>query len=114
MSEQLAATQAPPSQTRLLQSSAALQLASVAHGPQAVPPQSTSDSVPFLTLLPQLVARLSIPAMVEEKVLGFSTEKMEEIVRRVTQKELDLIVKLGYVLGALVGALAFGLNQLIA
>lgn len=63
--------------------------------------------------VPQLVARLSIPAMVEEKVLGFSTEKMEEIVRRVTQKELDLIVKLGYVLGALVGALAFGLNQLL-
>ncbi len=63
--------------------------------------------------VPQLVARLSIREMVEEKVLGFSTEKMEEIVRRVTQKELDLIVKLGYVLGALVGAIAFGLNQML-
>jgi uncharacterized membrane protein YheB (UPF0754 family) len=63
--------------------------------------------------VPQLVARLSIPAMVEEKVLGFSTEKMEEIVRRVTQKELDLIVKLGYLLGAFVGAIAFGLTRLL-
>ncbi len=63
--------------------------------------------------VPQLVARLSIQGMVEEKVLGFSTAKMEEIVRRVTQKELDLIVKLGYVLGALVGAIAFGLNQFL-
>ncbi|MCA9761998.1 MAG: DUF445 family protein [Gemmatimonadetes bacterium] len=63
--------------------------------------------------VPQVVARLQIQEMVEEKVLGFSTEKMEEIVRRVTQKELDLIVKLGYVLGAMVGLLAFGVNQLL-
>ena len=31
------------------------------------------------------------------------TERIEEIVRNVTQKELDLIVKLGYVLGGLFG-----------
>jgi uncharacterized membrane protein YheB (UPF0754 family) len=37
---------------------------------------------------------------------------MEEIVRNVTQKELDLIVRLGYVLGAIVGLVAFGVNLL--
>ncbi len=63
--------------------------------------------------VPQVVAKLSIQEMVEEKVLGFSTEKMEEIVRRVTQKELDLIVKLGYLFGAMLGAIAFGVNQLL-
>jgi uncharacterized membrane protein YheB (UPF0754 family) len=63
--------------------------------------------------VPLLVARLSIPAMVEEKVLGFSTQRMEEIVRNVTQRELDLIVKLGYLLGAMVGALAFGINRML-
>jgi uncharacterized membrane protein YheB (UPF0754 family) len=38
---------------------------------------------------------------------------MEEIVRNVTQRELDLIVKLGYVLGAMVGAIAFGINRML-
>jgi uncharacterized membrane protein YheB (UPF0754 family) len=37
---------------------------------------------------------------------------MEEIVRNVTQKELDLIVRLGYVLGPIVGLVAFGVNLL--
>jgi uncharacterized membrane protein YheB (UPF0754 family) len=42
--------------------------------------------------------------MVERKVLGFSTQRVEEIVRGVTQRELNLIVQLGYVLGAAIGA----------
>ena len=45
--------------------------------------------------------------MVEEKVLGFSLERIEEIVRNTTQRELDLIIRLGYVLGAMVGGLAY-------
>jgi uncharacterized membrane protein YheB (UPF0754 family) len=36
------------------------------------------------------------------------------LIRRVTDKELKLIVDLGYVLGALVGAIAFGLNILLS
>jgi len=40
-------------------------------------------------------------------VLGFSTRRMEELVRTVTQRELNLIVRLGYLLGGLVGAIAF-------
>ncbi len=65
------------------------------------------------TQLPLVVDKLAVPEMVEQKVLGFSTRRMEEIVRNVTQKELDLIVRLGFLLGAIVGAVAFGVNQLI-
>ena len=51
--------------------------------------------------------------MVEQKVLGFSLERIEQIVRNTTQRELDLIVRLGYVLGALVGALAYGISLVL-
>jgi uncharacterized membrane-anchored protein YjiN (DUF445 family) len=61
--------------------------------------------------VPQVVAQFRVQEMVEQKVLGFSTQRMEEIIRNVTQRELTLIVRLGYVLGALVGLLAFGINQ---
>ena len=62
--------------------------------------------------IPRVVEQIRVPEMVEQKVLGFSTQRMEEIVRNVTQRELDLIVRLGYVLGALVGILAFGVSVL--
>lgn len=62
--------------------------------------------------VPRVVQQLDVQEMVEQKVLGFSTERMEEIVRNVTQRELTLIVQLGYVLGAIVGTLAFGINLL--
>ena len=58
-----------------------------------------------------MVQKLNVPDMVEQKVLGFSTERMEEIVRTVTQRELELIVRLGYVLGAIVGGVAVLINQ---
>ena len=63
--------------------------------------------------IPVLVNRLDIPAMVEEKVLSFSLDRMEEIVRRTTQRELNLIVRLGYLLGAVVGAAAYGFSLLL-
>ena len=63
--------------------------------------------------VPRVVEQLQIQEMVEQKVQGFSTARMEEIVRTVTQRELDLIVRLGYWLGGLVGLIAFGLNQLL-
>jgi hypothetical protein len=63
--------------------------------------------------IPRVVEELKVEEMVEQKVLGFSTQRMEEIVRNVTQKELDLIVQLGYWLGGLVGLIAFGLNRLL-
>jgi uncharacterized membrane-anchored protein YjiN (DUF445 family) len=64
--------------------------------------------------IPKVVEQIRVPEMVEQKVLGFSTRRMEEIVRTVTQRELDLIVRLGYLLGAIVGAVAFLANVLLS
>ncbi len=60
--------------------------------------------------LPDFLAAVDIPGMVERKVLGFSTQRVEEIVRGVTQRELNLIVQLGYALGALIGAAQYALE----
>jgi uncharacterized membrane protein YheB (UPF0754 family) len=64
------------------------------------------------TELPRLVEQLDIQAMVERKVLGFSTARIEEIIRNVTEKELRLIVQLGYVLGAVIGIVTFAVGRL--
>jgi len=64
--------------------------------------------------IPNVVGQLDIRTMVEEKVLGFSLERIEEIVRRTTQRELDLIVRLGYALGAIVGALAYAVSLFVS
>lgn len=53
--------------------------------------------------VPDVVRRLDVARRVEEKVLDFPTPRMEELVRKVTDRELRLIVKLGYALGAFVG-----------
>jgi uncharacterized membrane protein YheB (UPF0754 family) len=45
-------------------------------------------------------------------VLGFSTQRVEEIVRGVTQRELNLIVQLGYLLGAVIGGVQYGFERL--
>ena len=63
--------------------------------------------------IPRVVEQIRVPEMVEQKVLGFSTQRMEEIVRTVTQRELNLIVRLGYVLGGLVGVIAFLVSVLM-
>jgi hypothetical protein len=53
--------------------------------------------------VPEVVERLDVARRVEQKVLEFPMAKMEELIRKVTDRELKLIVRLGYVLGALVG-----------
>lgn len=63
--------------------------------------------------IPTVVAQVDVPAIVEQKVLGFSLARIEEIIRSTTQRELDLIVRLGYVLGAVVGAIAYGVTLLV-
>lgn len=55
------------------------------------------------TQVPTVVERIDVARRVEEKVLEFPTPRMEELVRKVTHRELKLIVRLGYVLGAVVG-----------
>jgi len=63
--------------------------------------------------LPALLEAVDIPGMVERKVMGFSTQRVEEIVRGVTQRELNLIVQLGYVLGGAIGAAQFVVESLL-
>jgi uncharacterized membrane protein YheB (UPF0754 family) len=63
--------------------------------------------------VPDVVQRLNVARRVEEKVLEFPTPRMEELVRKVTDRELRLIVKLGYALGAFVGCVLVVVNALL-
>ena len=63
--------------------------------------------------VPEIVGKVDIQAIVEEKVSGFSLERIEQIVRATTQRELDVIVRLGYLLGAIVGAAAYGVTTML-
>jgi uncharacterized membrane protein YheB (UPF0754 family) len=65
------------------------------------------------TQVPEVVGQVDIQAVVEEKVAGFSVERIEQIVRATTQRELSIIVRLGYVLGAIVGATAYLVGVLL-
>jgi uncharacterized membrane protein YheB (UPF0754 family) len=62
------------------------------------------------TQVPDVVHRINVAGRVEEKVLNFPTARMEEIVKRVTDREMKLIVRLGYVLGAFVGGILVVMN----
>jgi uncharacterized membrane protein YheB (UPF0754 family) len=65
------------------------------------------------TQVPDVVQRLDVARRVEQKVLEFPTRSMEDLVRRVTDRELRLIVKLGYVLGALIGIILVAVQSLL-
>ena len=63
--------------------------------------------------LPELIKKLDVQAMVERKVMSFSIDRVEEILRNVIQNELNLIITTGYVLGGLIGVCTFGLQKLL-
>lgn len=63
------------------------------------------------TQVPDVVQRIDVARRVEQKVLEFPTERMEELVRKVTDRELRTIIRLGYVLGALIGTLLVVINS---
>ena len=67
----------------------------------------------IVTSLPALVQKFDVPALIERKVNEFSTERVEEIVRGVTQRELNLIIKFGFALGACIGVGTFFISQAI-
>jgi hypothetical protein len=62
--------------------------------------------------VPALAARVPVADKVEEKVREFPLSDLEELVRAVTQRELDLIVRLGYGLGAFIGGLLVAFDLL--
>lgn len=63
--------------------------------------------------IPELVKKLDVQSMVERKVMAFSVERVEEILLMVIEKELRMIIIAGYVLGALVGLITFGIQKLV-
>lgn len=63
--------------------------------------------------VPHVVATLDVARRVEDKVMEFPVKRMEDLVRRVTERELRLIVRLGYLLGAMIGGILVALNAVI-
>ena len=66
------------------------------------------------TQVPDVVHRINVAGRVEQKVLEFPTPRMEELIKRVTHRELRLIVRLGYVLGGVIGTVLVVLNLLMS
>ena len=65
------------------------------------------------TQIPEVVKTLDIGRRVEDKVRVYPTSKMEELVRKVTDRELRMIVRLGYVLGGVIGLILVVLDALL-
>lgn len=65
------------------------------------------------TQVPSIIQQIDVAKRVESKVLEFPPEKMEELVRRVTHKELRIIVRLGYILGGFIGIVLVMLNTIL-
>lgn len=65
------------------------------------------------TQVPDVVEKIDVARRVEEKVLEFPMARLEEIVRKVTDRELKLIVRLGYVLGAIIGTILVAVDALM-
>ena len=63
--------------------------------------------------LPALVQRMDVQSMVERKVMAFSVDRVEEILRSVINNELRMIIITGYVLGGVIGLGTFFLSRLI-
>ena len=64
------------------------------------------------TQVPDVIQQIDVAGRVEEKVLAFPPAKMEELVKKVTHKELKIIVRLGYLLGGFIGIALVILNSL--
>ncbi|MGH7507362.1 MAG: DUF445 family protein, partial [Longimicrobiales bacterium] len=62
--------------------------------------------------VPAIAQRIDIAGKVEEKILEFPTVQLEKLIRGVTERELKLIVQLGYVLGAMIGLISAGIAML--
>ncbi|MFQ5747153.1 MAG: DUF445 family protein [Gemmatimonadota bacterium] len=64
--------------------------------------------------VPEVAANVRVSERVEEKIVEFPIRDLEQLVRNVTQSELNLIVRLGYVLGAVIGTALVGIRWLLA
>ncbi|MFV1987975.1 MAG: DUF445 family protein [Gemmatimonadota bacterium] len=55
--------------------------------------------------VPEVAGRIKIEERISAKIEGFPLQQIESLVRDISQRELDLIVRLGYVLGAFIGSI---------
>ena len=62
--------------------------------------------------IPSVVHRLDVAGRVETKVLELPVERMEKMVRGVTERELRMIICLGYALGATIGGIMVVVDSL--
>lgn len=62
--------------------------------------------------IPPVVRRLDVAGRVETKVLELPVERMEQMVRGVTERELRMIIYLGYALGATIGGIMVVVDSL--
>ena len=58
-----------------------------------------------------IAEHVDVPSIVERRIAGFSSERVEDLVRGVAHRELRLIILLGYALGAVIGLLTFALVE---
>ena len=56
---------------------------------------------------------MRVAERVEEKIRDYPLAQLENLVRSVTEQELKLIVRLGYVLGGIIGTILVGITMLI-
>src|SRR4029079_19156344 len=63
--------------------------------------------------VPVLVQRMDVQSMVERKVMAFSVDRVEEILRSVINNELRMIITTGYILGGLIGVGTFFLSKAV-
>ena len=63
--------------------------------------------------IPTVVQRIDVAGKVEQKILDFPIAQLEAIIKGVTERELRLIVRLGYVLGAMIGLISAGIGLVL-
>jgi len=63
--------------------------------------------------IPEVAAQVRVAERVEEKIVSFPLNELERLIRSVTQRELNLIVRLGYVLGAGIGIILVLVRHLV-
>jgi uncharacterized membrane protein YheB (UPF0754 family) len=63
--------------------------------------------------IPEVAANVRVAERVEEKIVAFPLDELEKLIRNVTQRELNLIVRLGYLLGAGIGFLLVVVRHLL-
>ncbi len=63
--------------------------------------------------VPEIARRIDVAAQVERKILEFPMARVEELIRSVTERELHLIVRLGYLLGGVIGAISATLGLVL-